>query len=337
MRFEHFIGIDVAKDKFDIDHQDKNQKFSPQQFSNSISGISRLINYLTSKEIMPDNALICLEHTGNYIDQMTRILCGEGYFVWVVTPLFLKEFSPKKLRLENDMVAARKLAEYARYFHEMAVRFVPDTPYQDRLKKLFRLRNQLVKARASAANRKASNQDLSNPDLLTDQVWTEAIDSFTQRIEQVDQLLKRAFLEDPEYRRMYKLLQTVPGIGKVCAAQLLIMTRGFTKFNNHKAFASFISTAPFEKASGKRHRKPRIHKAGHKQIKANLFMASLRHIRPGGFFHEEYFEKTQEFGKHHNSVMNSFINRLLKIVFDIIRLDEPFDHAKYLAGKKKMG
>ena len=35
--------------------------------------------------------------------------------------------------------------------------------------------------------------------------------------------------------------------------------------------------------------------------------------------------------------MNSFINRLLKIVFDIIRLDEPFDHDKYLAGKKKLG
>lgn len=334
MKFEHFVGIDVAKEKFDIDHQDKKGNFCPNQFSNSIRGISQLIKYWKSKNFDPENCLICLEHTGNYIDLLTRVLYGEGYFVWVVSPLFLKEFSPKKLRLENDEVAARKLSEYARFFQEMAVRFTPDTPFQDKLKKLFRLRNQLIKARTSAVNRKASNDDLATPDLLSDQVWTEAIESFSQRVAQVDQLLIKAFMEDPQYRRMYHLLKTIPGIGKVCATQLLIMTGGFTKFNNFRAFASYISTAPFEKASGKRYRKARVHKAGHKQAKANLFLASLSHIRPGGFFYEDYQQKTVQQGKHHNSVMNSFINRLLKIVFDIIRLDEPFDLDKYLAGKK---
>ena len=226
MKLEHFVGIDMAKEKFDIDHQDENGKFCPHQFSNSIGGISQLIKYLKSKSIDPDNCLVCLEYTGNYIDLLTRIMYGEGYYVWVVSPLFLKEFSPKKLRLENDEVAARKLSEYGRFFQEIAVRFIPDSPFQDKLKKLFRLRNQLIKARTSAANRKASNNDLASPDLLSDRVWTEAIESFTKRIVQVDQLLIKAFMEDPQYRRMYHLLKTIPGIGKVCATQLLIMTGG---------------------------------------------------------------------------------------------------------------
>lgn len=335
MEFTHFVGIDIAKSKFDIEHLDKNGRSCARQFSNDISGISKLILHLESYGIGPSNALICMEHTGHYIDQITRILYGEGFFVWVVSPLFLKEFSPRKLRLENDDVAAHKIRLYAGYFHELAEQFIPDDPLDDELKKIFRRRNQLIRMRTSMYNMRTSNKDLATPDPDAEELWTRHIESFDQDIKKADKLLKKRLTSTPRYRRKYDLLLSIPGIGPVCATQLLILTKGFTKFKDFRSFACYISTAPFEKSSGKRYRKPRIHKAGRKDIKSNLFLGALRHIRTGGFFHDYYKHRTEEKNKHHNSVMNALINKLLKIVFDMIRLDQHFDLDKYLEGKRK--
>lgn len=335
MEFTHFVGVDIAKEKFDAEFTNCTGVICRSELSNDIKGASKLIRLLEKSGNSRTTTLICMEHTGHYIDRLARILSGEGYFVWVVSPLFLKSFGPKPLGLQNDRVSASKLREYAGYFFELAQRYVPDSPFEDELKKLFRLRKQLIRCKTRFSNMKSSNQDLATPHPLTDRIWEEMVQRFDRLIKTVDTLLMEQLLSCPKYKRMYEILLSVPAIGPVCAKQLLILTKGFSRFTNFRAFASFIATAPYEKSSGKRSRRPKTSKSGHKSMKSNLFMGVLRNIRPGGFFAIRYRFETEVRKKHHLSVMNALINRLLKIVFDMIRLNQKFDIGLYQQAKNK--
>jgi len=158
MEFKHFVGIDISKMTFDVAIGQESELVH-FEFDNSNPGISKFISELVSRQAFRGNTLICLEHTGHYIDRITRILHGEGYFVWVVQPLVLHYFSADLNRLKNDKTDAKKLMSYARSFSELAERYIPESGPQAQLRKLERLRRQLVGLGQRIQNMIASNRD----------------------------------------------------------------------------------------------------------------------------------------------------------------------------------
>ena len=51
-------------------------------------------------------------------------------------------------------------------------------------------------------------------------------------------------------KNQFELIKSVPGVGDKTAIYMLIVTRGFTAFNNARKFACYAGTAPFEYSSG---------------------------------------------------------------------------------------
>ena len=334
MNFKRIIGIDVSKNTLDVSWYDESEKPQFMKFDNSIPGLSQFVLHLQKLGCNLEENLICLENTGHYSDLPSRVLSNEGAFVWMVHPMVLKLFSPTLQRGKNDKTDAKKLCDFARNFQGQAEKFVPSSAEEDRMKDMDRLRSQLVKFRTQIMNMIESNKDKAQPCKVTDYLFTNLKSQFDQAIDDVDKELKRCIMSNPKYRRMYEILLSVPAIGPVCATQIIILTRGFTKITNYKAFACFIGTAPFSDSSGKYNPKPRVSNVGHKEFKGKIFMGALSQTHTNRFFHAFYQYGTVTLKKHHNSVMNALINEVLKLAFYLVEKDMVFEKEIYLSGKK---
>ncbi|MCB9230037.1 MAG: IS110 family transposase [Bacteroidia bacterium] len=336
MKFNSFVGIDISKEVFDLVVRKEDGSSSQQQFPNSIPGIHLFIEWMVKENLTQESTLICMEHTGNYIDRITRLLSGEGYFAWVVSPLVIHKFSPDIRRHSDDQDSAERLCEFAARFSDQARRFEPDSKEEAKLRALSLLRKQLVKSQTQFLNRELSNLDLADPSAMGAKVYRETIEFFQNRIQLVEDEIEALIKSSAQLSSWHTILKSVPGIGKVCATMILIHTCGFKKIKDFKSFASFIASAPFSKGSGKYKVRPRVYKTGNRKAKSLLFMGAMSLIHPGRIFHNWYIYRTEVQKKHPFSVLNEIINEIIKIAFTLIQRGEKFNKVKYLEGKNSV-
>jgi len=122
----------------------------------------------------------------------------------------------------------------------------------------------------------------------------------------------------------YKLLQTIPGIGKVVATNLLITTKGFTILTDLRKLACYMGIAPFPYQSGSSiNYRSRVSKLGDHKLKALLNLSAWNAIRSVKSL-KEFFERKVAQGKHKLSAINAIRNKLLAIVLSVIRRNQPF-------------
>jgi len=81
-----FVGIDIAKQKFDVAFSNKK---TVQTILYTERGIQQFINSL--KEIQP--ALICMEATGGLERLLHQKLCKKGFSVAIVNPRQIRDFA----------------------------------------------------------------------------------------------------------------------------------------------------------------------------------------------------------------------------------------------------
>ena len=140
MSVELFVGIDVAKDHFDVHLLPTGES---AVYDANPSGVASLVTYL--KEKSP--TLIVLEATGGYETNLAAELNAEGLTVTVVNPRQPRSYAKATGQLaKTDPIDARVLAQFAQ-----AVRppVRPLASEQDRaIKELVVRRRQLVDFRA---------------------------------------------------------------------------------------------------------------------------------------------------------------------------------------------
>lgn len=66
----------------------------------------------------------------------------------------------------------------------------------------------------------------------------------------VEKCLGKKIEDIPVLKHQCELLQTVPGIGKVLALILVVLTNGFSRFDSPRALACHAGVAPFRYSSG---------------------------------------------------------------------------------------
>ena len=77
-----------------------------------------------------------------------------------------------------------------------------------------------------------------------------------------------------------QLLQSIPGVGTITAAWLLVATHNFTSCDTPEQLAAYAGLAPFAYQSGTSvHRRSAIGHAGHARLRRALYLASLSATR----------------------------------------------------------
>jgi transposase len=159
---------------------------------------------------------------------------------------------------------------------------------------------------------------------LTLQIFSEkSLDSLALDIKNIDIEIAKTINNDLELYKTFKLLVSIPGIGKVTATELIIYTDNFTKFENSKKLGSYCGVVPFERSSGIYKGKGRVSKKANKSLKTNLHMGAVAIITTNSPFAEYYARRISE-GIRPTSVLNAIRNKMLKAAFAIVKSGIPY-------------
>jgi len=137
--------------------------------------------------------------------------------------------------------------------------------------------------------------------------------------------------EDQQLKNDYTLIQSIPGIGKQTALYLLIVTKGFTAFNNARQLACYAGVAPFPYQSGTSIKgRNKVSHLADKKLKSLLNMCALNAKR-WDFEIEKYYNYKVAQGKNKMLVLNNVRNKLLTRVFAVTNRQQPYVNTKKFA------
>lgn len=156
-----YVGIDIAAEEHVVAAVDEEEQVlvRPTRFAEDAEGYARLREWLGE----PDDALVAMEATGHYWQNLFAFLVAEGFRVVLLNPLRTHRFAGEDLeRTKTDAIDALGIARFARQKRPQPVG-VPDEATRE-LRELVRLRDRLVAERQDRTNQLHRLVDLGFPE-----------------------------------------------------------------------------------------------------------------------------------------------------------------------------
>ena len=208
------VGIDIAKDKFDVCLLDGIGQAEQATFANSKSGINKLHRWL--KQQGDKSAQVCLEATGIYGDLVAETLHSRNYQVSVVNPARIKAYAASQMRRnKTDTLDAALIADYCRT--QQPPPWTPPTPELKELRALVRHLDDLKQEKQRVSNR----LDVQTTSQAVAQHLRAQIRLLDQQIEHTLRLIHDHIDRHPDLKQQNDLLNTIPGIGDITACHLI--------------------------------------------------------------------------------------------------------------------
>jgi len=129
-----------------------------------------------------------------------------------------------------------------------------------------------------------------------------------------------------------ELLKTFPGISDASAIGLMIEIQTVKRFASAKKLASFFGVHPVYKISGDGTGGYRMSKQGRIAPRQILYMTALSAIRCNPLIREVY-EKHKNQGKHSRAAMGVCMHKILRILYGMLKHNQPFNPHVDLANR----
>lgn len=305
-------GVDISKDVFDVcDHQG-----SHHQYPNTLKGFKDYCRALNS------NSLVVMEATGYYHYLLAQFLFDQGVAVSVVNPLSVKRFVQMRLsKVKTDKGDAKAIAEYAK------VNAVPlyDGKGEDQAEslQLLALMDVYLKQRTQVKNKLHGEKVLGIPSRAVHSSLVRSLKSLDRELEALQSRLL-ALVKKTQQRQLTNL-KSIPGLGDKTVALLIILTDGFTKFENAGQLCNYAGITPTTRRSGSSVRgKSRISKVGNRKLRNLLFLCAFSACKHNKACREIY-ERITAKGKSKKLALIAVSNKLLKQAFAIAKSGLPYD------------
>lgn len=311
---KNYIGIDISKLTFDVAILNEKEKYNHHKFSNDGDGFTKMMQLLNQ-----ESDVCVMEASGPYYLKLATYLFDNKISVCVVNPLVIRRFSQMRMsRTKTDKKDAKIIADYGRA--ETPDLWEPEADHILELKQMQAYVEQLNKSRTgflrqheafkqNPVNAVAMNESLQN---VIDNLETELAIIEIKMIEIVSQ----------HHQKLFDQLNSIPGIGKKTAMQLIVISGGFTKFENAKQLCSYIGLSPriFESGTSIKG-KSRICKMGMSRIRAMLYVCSWT-AKKSNKACKELYDRLVEKGKPKKLALIAVVNKLLKQAFAIATKNE---------------
>ena len=315
------LGIDISKKDFHVALvTDETSKSIPQKtFPNTSAGFKSLVKWLEDKKDSTLPLHACLEATGSYGDALSYFLNSKVYKLSVVNPRAIKAYGDSDLRrCKSDSADARLIANYCMIKKPAA--WNEPTPEQRHVKELSRRISHLKTMLRKELNRlEVTHDKLVAKDLKEHVRWME------KHIEKLDANLVASIKADELLAESFELLVSIKGIGPNTAAYLLAEIPDASLFQNARQLAAYAGTTPriFQSGTSGRTRTP-MSKAGNRHIRKMLFFPAMSAMRYNPVC-KEFAERLLAKGKSKMEVIGAVMNKLLRIIYGVLKSRSPFD------------
>lgn len=321
----YWVGIDIASETFTCSVVTMPGKLVMvrERTPNTPEGMTWFLGELEGQQITPDNSLIVLEATGVYGEPLGYFLRAQGYKVAVEPPNEVKKAF--KSRRKNDTVDSQQIAEYGYRFFDTLHFWEPKADRLEQIRTLLTTREQFTKQVTANKNTLRALQRKVVQTPLATQMVQEHITHLQQSIKGVDKAIKDLMDQDPTLKQMRVLLKSIPGVGLLLTANLMVITAGFTRQVNPKSLAAYMGICPYEHQSGTSvNKKPTSDRHGTGRLRKLLYLASMS-VRTHNAQFRTYFHRKVAQGKSERLVLNNIANRLLRIICAIVKSGVPFN------------
>ena len=310
-------GIDLSKDKFDVNFLDSNGKSVNKTVKNGLVAISKFLSKV------PTEAVLCAEITGTYGDLLV-FLCNQYEIGIALTPGYNVKHSLGLVKGKTDPIDAARLREYGERFYDKLSFKVYQSESMSELRQLYSLRSQLVKARKVLKTGVHARQQMPMQSIKVNSTFKDSLDSLDEQIKKVEEEVALIIMNDADLQENYNLSVSVLGVGPVIATNLIIKTGNFKVIDTARRAASYAGVCPFPNASGNMVGKSRTSPFADKELKTLLYMgakAAVKHNKE----YKLYYQKKQLEGKHHFVIMNNVMNKLLRTIYSVVENKTPYD------------
>ncbi len=325
MEFEYFIGVDIASETFVATTLEKSLKplLKAQAFDNNPDGFDDFVAWLSTAEIEPTQAVICMEATGVYAEALCYWLHAKGWWLAVQSPLEIKRaFAP--VGHKTDAVDSRQIAEYAIRFTDKLRRWRPKKDLLEQIRVLLATREQFIGQRTAGKNqlRALCRKAVRTP--LAEGLHQQNIQNLTKHIQEIESEISKLLKQDDDLYGQHLLLMTIPGVGLLLSAHTLIMTASLRSAHNPRVVSAWLGISPHEKRSGTSvFGRATSRRYGPATMRKLLHLAA-RSVRTHNPVFEKYFERKVAEGKPKKLVLNNISNKLVKIICAVLRENQPY-------------
>ena len=327
MEFEFFIGIDVSKNELDFSVQQGKNFLFHQEIINEPEAIKSFLKELIKLEGFGlNNAIYCMEHTGIYSNHLLACLYQQKANICLESATKIKK-SLGNLRGKNDKVDSQRIANYAYKNRDELSLWAPRREEVQQLAHLSSTRSRLIKAKkmlktplreyGSFVKNKTSKQNAS--------VCYHALKGIEASLENVERTIMSIINNDPELKRLFTLVTSVVGIGKVTAVQMLVTTNEFKDIDNARSYACYAGLVPYVEESGIFKGKGRISHLANKKVKTLFHMAALVAIQHNDELKCYYERKVNVDKKNKMSVINAIRNKLVQRIFACVNQNRMYE------------
>jgi len=308
---EHFIGIDVAKDRLDLHTRPGGEVFAVARDSN---GLAMLVERL--QRLAP--ALVALEATGGYETVVASALGAAQLPLAVVNPRQIRDFARATGKLaKTDRIDAAAIAHFAE-----AVR-PPARPLADAearaLGELVARRRQVIEMIIAERHRRR---------MASQRRVIRAIERhlalLQAELSELEGDIDDAIRKSPAWQADADLLVSVPGVGKVTLRTLIAELPELGHLNRRK-IAALVGVAPINRDSGTL-RGRRTIAGGRPAVRTALYMAALVASRANPVI-AAYYAKLRAAGKTGKQALVACMRRLVVILNAILRDRKPWQPA----------
>jgi transposase len=304
---EHYIGIDISKDWFDVAVLGEKRT---KQFANTKKGIQALVGWMSQRQ----PKLIVVEATGGYEEAVVLALFAAGLRVALVSPQRVRQYAKAKgLLAKTDPLDAQLLAEYGKAIQPRL--FVGKSEECQQLSALVGRRNQLNAMLQAEKNRLRAYSGTVRKSLET------VIACLAAQLKQMDQEIRALLQQHTDLSSQEKLLRTAKSIGAVTAATLLADLPELGQLDRQE-IAALVGVAPMNADSGKK-RGYRKTKGGRPDVRRTLYMATLTGIRSNPVL-KPHYEQLRKRGKEKKVAITACMRKMLTILNAMVRDQQPF-------------
>lgn len=259
------IGIDISKDSFDASWIESDKEVH-KKYEYTELGIKSF-----SKDT-PQDALFLMEATGVYHTLLALRLYESRRKVSVCNPLVIKRYSQMKLtRAKTDKADARLIRMFGE--DNNSDLWSPNSEEINELKQAHGWLNDQIQERTRLLNRQEAHNHQAQKSTFVKKQMSRQLKSLDQQIKDCEKHLE--VVVKKHFADLYSRLLTIPSIGEKTALELIIITGGFSRFEDIKSLSSYVGVSPTNHDSGTSVKgKGHIAKMGNGRIRQLLYMCS---------------------------------------------------------------
>ena len=266
------IGVDTGKTQLDIYIRPLDIYFV---VPNDEIGIKKAITEIKKYKV----TRVVIEATGR-LEQPFIMACAKANIPFVIAnPVNIKRFAGAiNQKAKTDKLDAQLIAHYAEVIKPKLSQLKPE---QIRLMSdLLSRRRQLMDMQTMEKNRLQIM-----PKEITSSI-KPVLTALKNQLEKVDSKLHKLIESCDEYKIKNDIIQSVPGVGKVVAFNLISEMPELGYINNKEA-SSLVGVAPFNRESGS-YKGKRMIRGGRSQIRTAMYMAMMSAIQCNPTFKATY-------------------------------------------------